>query len=379
MTSKDKLFLKLFGSERKRNIFVPLIAILFSILTGSVVILLAGKNPIAAYSSLLQGSGILPKASYAGGTNQLTDLTGFLDILAPMIFASLAVIVALKAGLFNIGVSGQMLLGGFIASITAGYTVAPAPISKILVLLIGILIGAIVGAFIGFLKFKFNINEVVSCIMINYIISYITSYFINLYYLNPLSRQSEYILPNAALTIKGMNLNGAKVDFPIAIILAIITAFLVHAMLEKTSLGYEIKAVGANRNAAKYAGMNVGKTMITTMAISGALAGLAGVSLYLGYFTSIQPKVLSSIGFDAIATALLANVNSLAAIAASFLVTIFSKGAVYMSSKAGVVKELSGVVTSLILVFAAIATYFKILLAKKVENINSKNGGKKSE
>lgn len=357
----------LLGDEKRQSYTIPLFAIFLSVIAGSIVILLTGKNPLKAYISLLQGSGLVPKPSYAGGTGQITDFTSFLDILAPMIFAALAVIIALKSGLFNIGVSGQMLISGFIATILVGYSPLNAVIAKPLVLIVGITVGALTGGFIGFLKYKFNINEVVSCIMLNNIIQFVTSYFINSYYVNPVSRQSEYISKASSLTIKGINIGGVKADFPTSIILAILASLFIYKLLESTTLGYEIKAVGSNKNAAAYAGIKVGKTLIVTMMISGALAGLAGVSYYLGYFASMQPRVISSLGFDAIATALLANNNAIGAIFSSILITILSKGSVYMSSKVGVVKEISGVITSLILLFSATGAYIRYRVNRKVE------------
>ena len=106
--------------EKRLNVGIPLLAIAMSLVVGAVVMLCLGKNPLQAYWSLLQGCGLAPKASYAGHKGMITDFTSFLNYLTPMIFAALAVAVALRAGLFNIGVSGQMLAAGFLASITVG-------------------------------------------------------------------------------------------------------------------------------------------------------------------------------------------------------------------------------------------------------------------
>ncbi len=374
--NKKKKGLSLFSDPKKQKISIPILSIVLSLIAGSLVILLVGKNPLDAYKALLQGSGFITKPKYAGGTNILTDFTGFLDALAPMIFAALAVIVAMKAGLFNIGVSGQMLLAGFIATVTIGYSDLNHYLAKPLVVVIGFIMGALAGGFIGFLKYRFNINEVVSSIMLNNIFSFIISYFINTRYVDPVSRQSNHISKEASLTLKSLSLKGIKVDLPLGIILALLTSFIIYRLLEKTTLGYEIKAVGFNKKAANYAGIDVDKTILKTMFISGGLAGLAGVTYYLGYFSSIQPKVLSSLGFDAIATALLANNNPIGAIFSSILVTILSKGSVYMSSNVGVVKEISGVITSLILLFSATSLYMKEKINKKTsEKEIEKRGG----
>ena len=141
-----------------------------------------------------------------------TDFSSFLNYWTPMIFASLAVAVAFKAGLFNIGVSGQMLAAGFISTIVVGYSSLAAPIAKPLVIVISIVVGGLVGAFIGWLKYKFNINEVVSSIMINYIIQYVVAFFINTKYVDPVSRQSKNIFDTARLTLMNTPINGYKYD-----------------------------------------------------------------------------------------------------------------------------------------------------------------------
>ena len=130
-----------------------------------------------------------------------------------------------------------------------------------------------------------------------------------------------------------------KMDIPLGIILALLTVVAVWFLLEKTKLGYELKAVGYSRSAAKYAGIKVGRSMVLSMTISGALAGLAGVTYYLGYVGSIQPKVLISTGFDAIAVSLLGNNNPFGIVFSTMLITLISKGSTYMKSAAGVDAE----------------------------------------
>ena len=117
-----KFLVKVLGNEKYQKITIPVFAILLSLLVGAVVILILGKNPLSVYMNLLQGSGLWPKAKYAGGKSMLTDFFSFMNYWTPMIFAALAVAVALKAGLFNIGVSGQMLTAGFISTIVIGYS-----------------------------------------------------------------------------------------------------------------------------------------------------------------------------------------------------------------------------------------------------------------
>lgn len=350
---------------RKNYLRVAIVSVLVSLLVGAVVILILGKNPLTAYYNLLQGCGLAPKAKYARGKSMFTDLSGYIDFWTPMIFAALAYAFAMRAGLFNIGISGQMLTAGFLATITVGYSDLPGIVAKPLVVLIGAAAGMAVGALIGILKYRFNINEVVSSIMLNYIARYVISFFIQTRYIDPVSRQSRSIGDNARLTFHQILLGGYKYDLPIGFILAVIAVIIVKFVFDKTVLGYELKAVGLNRTAARYAGIDVGRSLVLSMAVSGALAGIAGVTYYLGYFASIQPKVLISTGYDAIAVGLLGNNDPVGILIASFLIEIISKGSTYMSSQAGLESEIASVITGLILLASACNTFFLEKLSRR--------------
>lgn len=360
----DNFIKKLLGNPRTQNVTIPIVTILMALLAGAVILLFLGKNPLSAYYNLLRGCGLAPKASYAGHKNILTDFMSFLNYLTPMIFAALAVAVALRSGLFNIGVSGQMLAAGFVASITVGYSSLSAPIAKPLVVLIGIVLGAAVGGLIGFLKYRFNINEVVSSIMINYILQYLCGFFINTYFVNPVSRQSKPVSAAARLTLAETTVGDLKMDIPLGILLALLAVVLVKFLMDRTRLGYEMKAVGFSGSASRYAGIHVGKSIMLTMVISGALAGLAGVTYYLGYFGSIRPRALSDMGFDAVAVALLGNSNPVGIVFSSFLITLIDKGSTYMSSAAEVQAEIADVITGVILLFSACTAYIKYRVAR---------------
>lgn len=378
---KKSIMGRLFGSEKAQSITIPILTIIMSLIVGGIVMIAMGKSPILAYKSLLQGAGVLPKEVYAGSKSMFTDFMNTLDLLTPMIFAALAVALAFKGGMFSIGVSGQMLAGAYVATILVGYNETLSPfIAKPLVILIGFIVGGIVGAFIGFLKHKFNINEVVSAIMINYILLYTIGFFITKNNIDPISRQSAVITEASRLTLVNTQIGDVRANIPLGIGIAILVAIGVHFLFNKTKLGFEIKSIGSNKNAAKYAGINVPKNTMLTMFLSGGLAGLAGVFLYMGYFASIQPKVLSPMGFDAIAVALLGNSNPIAIIFSSFLVTIISTGSSYISSKAGVEQEIAQVITGIILLFSACTVYIKYLINKKKdENITLKKAKDKGE
>lgn len=344
---------------------IPLFAILCSLAAGGVIMAVTGSNPFRAYYALLQGSGLAPKAAYANHKNMLTDFFSFVNYFTPMIFAALAVAVALRAGLFNIGVSGQMLAAGFTATVLVGYSDLGSVPAKPLVLLIGMAVGGLAGALAGFLKYRFNINEVVSTIILNYVFQYVVSFLINTYYVDPVSRQSAEISAASRLTLMDTPAGNLKLDIPLGILAAMLAVWFVWFLFEKTRLGYELKAVGYSRSAARYAGIRVGRCMVLSMTISGMLAGLAGVTYYLGYMGSIQPRVLLSTGFDAIAVSLLGNNNPFGILFAAILITMLGKGSTYMKSAAGVDSEIASVITGIILLFSACNVCIKRKLEKR--------------
>ncbi len=328
-------------------------AIFLSLAVGAIVIALLGKNPFTVYWSLLQGSGLAMKPRYAGSKSMLTDFLSLVDFWVPMIFAALAVAVALKAGLFNIGVSGQMLAAGFVASITVGYSKLDGFLAKPLALVVALLVGGLAGGIIGWLKYQFHINEVVSSIMINYILEYVVSFCIYNKFFDPISRQLRQISEASRLTIKNVVIHGWKCDIPLGIFGAVLTVWILRYVMLRTSFGFSLRAVGINRRASLYAGIKVGNKIVQAMVISGALAGAAGATYYLGYYASIQPRTLSNVGFDAVAVSLLGNADPFGILFASFLISVISKGSTYMSAKTGLDGEAASVMIGLILLFSA--------------------------
>ena len=363
-----KLFLARRLSGKYASLWVSVLAILMMIAAAGILLLCLGKNPLTAFRSFLQGCGMLAKENYGGGSGMLTDLLDYLNYLAPLILASLAFITAFKAGLFNIGISGQMLLAGFIATILIGYNKGLAPaVSRPLVLLIGLAVGGLTGALVGYLKYRFNIHEVVSTIMINYIISYLTGFFINNNYVDMMTRNSRVCSPDARLTLTNVMIGGMKCKIPLGLIIAIVMAVLVSFLFRKTVLGFEIKSVGMNRRCSEYAGIRVSRTILLSMGFSGAIAGLAGVTYFLGYTNMMIPKNLPGMGYDSISVALLGNSSPIGAIFAAIVVSIFQQGANYMSSSVGVAKEIASLITGILLLFASCGNYMKYRAARKMQ------------
>lgn len=369
-----KTILLVLGDEKRQKITIPLFAIALSLLLGALLIIGLGKNPITAYQNLLQGSGLLPKMKYAGGKSMMTDFTSFLSAWTPMVFASLSVAVALKAGLFNIGVAGQMLTAGFVGSVVVGYAELSPMIAKPMALFVGMLAGAFVGGLIGFLKYRFHINEVVSSIMTNYIAQYLISFFINTKYLDHVSRQSLAISDASRWTLMNTPVGDLKMDIPLGVFVAVLVSVLIYILFEKTTFGYEIRSIGSNTKASRYAGMNVGKNMILSMLISGGLAGMAGIMQYMGHVASIQPRVLPTVGFDSVAVSLLASNHAIGVLFSSFLITILSKGSVYMSSTSGIEPEIASVITGIILLFSACNIFIQSKVRSWEQEIEKEQG-----
>lgn len=363
----------LLSNEKTSKFTTPVLSILLTLVTTTILLLILGSSPITAILGFLRAGGFIPKPSYASNNNMFTDFLLFLGIMAPMLFASLGFIISHKAGLFNIGISGQMLISAFIATLIVGYSELGPWLAKPLALLIGILVGGAVGALTGFLKYKFNIHEVITSIMFNHIINYVTGFFINSYYTNPFTRSSMSISPASRLTIGGVNFKDISLSIPLSIFLAIAAVFIVRFLLERTVMGLEIKATGLNRHCARYAGINVNRNIVMAMTLSGALAGLAGVSYYMGYYNTIVPKKLPSIGYDSIAVSILGNSNPVGAIFASALVTIFQNGSTYVSSSTGIAKEIASLITGLLLLFSASSIYIKNRADKYVKEYLESN------
>lgn len=329
-----------------------------------------GKNPLVAFQSFFQGAGFWPKSNYGGGTGMLTDLFSFLNVLAPMILAALSFIVGFKAELFSIGISGQMLASGYLAISLIGYSDLSAVTAKSLVIIIGVLAGGLLGAFESFLKYRFNIHEVVSTIMVNYIVNYLTGFFINTYYADPLTLSMKICGSNARLIWVNVQIAGVKCNVPLGIVLAVAAAFVVKFIFDKTVFGFELKAVGMNPKCAKYTGIKVGsRIIIIFLMLSGMLAGLAGVTYYCDYFNTIVPKTLPDLGYDTIAVALPGNSSPIGSIFAGILISIFQTGSNSMSSMLGVAKEIASLITGILLLFSACGGFFRYLAHRRLDRM----------
>jgi ABC-type uncharacterized transport system permease subunit len=339
-----------------RVIGVPIGAIILAVLVGSVVIVLSNllvggaidlSLPITAYKGLACGSllGPLPIC----GVSNWNGVINTAVATAPLILGGLAVGLGFKAGLFNIGAQGQFLMGAlgaaWIGTVVAGL---PAPVAILLALLAGVALGFAWGFIPGFLKAFTGAHEVVTTIMLNYISLFVIAYIVT----GPLrvvgasfARTAD--VGNAALPVI-IGRNGH-----IGVLIAVALVPIIYWLLWRTKLGFEIRAVGANPEAARYAGMGPRRLTVLTLGLSGALAGLAGGIEILGITHYLPIGYGTTVGYDAIAVALLGRSHPIGILAAAILFGAMRAGGTLMQVQAGIFVEIVDVLQGVILFFLA--------------------------
>ncbi len=347
-SNDEKGFLKTL-KQLLSPLLVPVLAILTAVITGGLIIKAVGGDPIAAYMGLLQGAFGSPKA--------LSETAVW---ATPYIFAGLAVAVAFKGGLFNIGAEGQLAFGAVVTALI-GYALPswlhitiPSYIHVPLAIGLGMLAGAAWAAIPGALKAYTGGHEVINTIMMNYIALNITSYLLNGPMRDPdplnLSARTPEIAISARISPIFAN---PLLRVHWGFILALVVSVAIWWLLWKTSLGFEIRTVGSNPDAAKYAGINVKRTIIITMALSGALAGLAGAIEVSALNYRHELGFSMGYGFDAIAIALLGKTNPYGVILAAILFGAMRNGATRMQFLTQIPVDIISVIQALILLFVA--------------------------
>jgi general nucleoside transport system permease protein len=334
--------------ERTRRIrtaiVLPVAAILMAILIGSFFVYAAAwikdgtidvAQPIVAYRALLAGS-------FFGWDPIISTLVA----ATPLIFGGLAVALGFKAGLFNIGVAGQLTMG-VLGAVAVGVALADQPtiIAAPLAFLAGTLLGAAWGFIAGWLKAVSGAHEVVTTIMLNYVAYSVLAAAVSGPLRVPQAQAPiTYSVGNAALPIV-LGSTGH-----LGIVLALIMVGVVYWLLFRTTLGFEIRTAGVNPDAARYAGMRPRRLIILTMTMSAGLAGMAGANELLGVTHLTQSSFPTTVGFDAIAVALLARSNPIAIIPAAILFGAMRAGAGQMQIEARTPRELVDVLQAVILI-----------------------------
>lgn len=341
------------------TLLVPVLAVFSALVIGGIIIVVTDAVVWAAFREGGIAEGVAAMwhsvataygALFSGALGDANAISESLVASTPYIFAGLAVAVGFRGGLFNIGGEGQLLVAAGV-SVVIGYSFdLPAIIHLPLAFLGGVLGGAIYGAIPGYLKAKTGAHEVINTIMMNYI----AFRFFSWAFTGPLRRPggdapvTAEILPSAYLP---QIFSGYR--FHWGFILALLVAFGVWWLLFKTTLGFEIRTVGANPNAARYGGMKITRIIVLTMAISGGLAGMAGANEVLGLNHFLADGFSSGYGFDAIALALLGKSHPLGVVLASLLFGTLRSGATRMQSIASIPIDIISVVQALVIVFIA--------------------------
>jgi simple sugar transport system permease protein len=336
-----------FLKTTQQQLMIPILAVFVAIVIGGLVIWVAGGNPFDAYGGLIEGS--------FGSAKALSETAVW---ATPYIFAGLAVALAFKGGLFNIGAEGQLAFGAVLAA-WVGYElpdllrISIPPILHItLTILAGVLAGAIWGGIPGYLKAKWGGHEVINTIMMNYIALNLTSFLLNgpMKDPNPLnvSARTPLIAESARIPVifPGYRLHWGFV-------LALVIAFAVWFLLWKTTQGFAIRTVGLNPAAARYAGISVQRVIVLTMVLSGALAGLAGAIEVTGLNYRHELGFSTGYGFDAIAIALLGKTHPLGVVLAAILFGAMRNGATLMQFRTQIPVDVISVIQALILLFVA--------------------------
>lgn len=355
-----------------RELIFPLIAVLVAFVVGGIIVWLIGDDPFTVYGLLL------------GSALTWPDGIGYtLFYATPLIFTGLAVAVALRCGLLNIGAEGQLYAASFATawvSIKLGGTVVdvfgtptnyawaslPAVVLVPLAILTAMLVGAAWGAIPGWLKARFGAHEVITTIMMNFIAIALVSYFTQYYYKAPGDpiMQSVPIGKAAHIPRLGAFVPGLPERLPInvAFLLAILACALVYVFLWRTKWGYEIRATGSNPSAAEYGGISTRKQIVLAMAVSGGLAGMVGISEVLGYRYRYYDGFSANYGFTGIAVALLGRNHPVGVFFAALLFGMLLRGGIFVDAfSEHVTKDLVEVLQALVILFVAAGAFMEWL------------------
>ncbi|BCV21351.1 ABC transporter permease [Moorella sp. Hama-1] len=330
-------------------LLVAFLAIIVALGLSSFILIWQGSNPWEAYAALFGGAFI-----------GLGNLGASLVLALPLMLAGLGIALAFRAGIFNIGAEGQLYLGAMAATIVGSrYPDLPFVIHLPLALAASCAAGGLWALIPGFLKVRRGFNEVITTILLNYIGVYFVDYSVNSFLKDPatFAPQSPPITPTAQLPklLAGTELNAG-------LFLGLLAAVILFIVLYKTDWGFGVRAVGSNPEAARTAGMNAGRTLIVTMVVSGALAGLAGAVQILGYQNILLQDFSPNTGYDAIAVALLGNLNPLGTVAAAIFFGALRNGANTMQILMGIPVTIVYIIQAIIIVCVLAFSKLKIRL-----------------
>lgn len=377
MKSKIKAF---FAKSGTKSVLSSLICIAAGIFVGWLVLLIlalvSDKIPV---SHAFKGLAIILAGPFAsgGGKNIAFVLGDMLFEAAPLMLTGLSVAIAFKTGLFNIGAPGQYLMGAMtsvIVALSIPTTPGTAVLVWLLALLAGMVAGMVWGMIPGFFKAVLGVNEVIVCIMTNWIAANVVSwvFFNQKQFINTAGGKTAYTLPTTANGVATPKLGLDKVfpgsNIDIGIFIAIAVAIVLFVLLNKTTFGYELKACGHNKNAAKYAGMSEKRNIVLSMAIAGGLAALGASLYYLNGGAELAWNTYSKLpdtGFNGIPVALLASNNPLGVVFSSVFLRFIDKGGYNLAGFTAYNEYVSDLIIAVIIYFAGFAKLIGELLSRR--------------
>lgn len=335
---------------------VILVALAISLLVGAALIRYQGVSPWFAYETLIREALV-----YDGAFTRTLQKT------APLVLTGLAVVLPLRVGLFNIGGQGQFATGAIFGAWAAYVAGGAGFAGAVLGMLVGIVCGAAVGVLVGVLKAWRGVHEVISTIMLNYIVAGITFWLV----VGPLQAEASKTsgIPQTE-TIPEAARVGSVAGIPIGFLIALALAVLCWWMLSRTTMGFRLNTVGANKSAAGYAGISIRTTIVLVMAMGAGLAGLGGALEAEGTLHRFEPAIVGTLGFDGITIALLARANPLATIPAAFLVGILRTGAAGLQFNTGIAPEIVDVLLAIILLMVSIPVLGKWLFRSRADKVS---------
>ena len=355
----------------RKNALLPFLSFVFAFFIGGIIIVLsdpvimgqlsspgkfltsAGSRIGNSYLAIFQGSIYdVNLARESGFLRGFYPLSETLVTAVPLLFAGLAVALAFRSGLFNIGAQGQFIFGAIGASYVGFAYELPPLIHVPLVLIVGIVLGGLFGGFVGLLKAKTGAHEVIVTIMLNYIASLFVLWLLKTQAFLRAERQDP-ISPEVNSSAQLPKIFGGDLRLHFGIFIALATTWFVWWLLTRSTIGFKFRAVGANSNAARTAGISVPFVTTATMLISGGLAGLGGAVHLIGTEYSLTAGIAGSIGFDAITVALLGQATPIGTLLGALLFGALQTGSRTLLSNTGTPSEIVQVIQALIVLFIA--------------------------
>lgn len=361
--------MKTFIAKLRGPIGLTLISVVLGFLVGAIVLIIAGFNPLEAYWAILRG--IFSKPKY---------MSYVIIYATPLIITGLSLAFAMRTGLFNIGAEGQFIVGAMVAAMAGYFFQLPMVLHIPVCIVLAMFAAAIWGGLAGYIKARFGVHEVISTIMLNWIALYLSNWSLTFPFFGQAGTgKSHMIQQTARIDLLGQwKITEAGIDFirshkilgdilkspvNVGIVVALILAFLVWYILNKTTLGYELRAVGYSPSAAEYGGINVQRSMVTSMSIAGALAGTAGALQVMGVSHKIAKlAIMEGYGFDGIAVSLIGNNTGPGSVFAGLLFGGLKYGGSKIQDAVGAPTEVINIVVGTIILFLAMPKLIQLLI-----------------